>query len=189
MELITTDVWNEELWQLAEPIYHASFEAHTRKKKEILLRMFERRMCCLHLLKKHDNPIGMAITGAVGGAAARFLLIDYAAIHPDQRSRGAGQQLIRLLEEWAQRQARLDGLLIEAEIGPSAENISRMAFWTRCGFQRTEYIHHYIWVPEPYSAWYKPFDGHDQVFADQPPHGEELFRWITDFHRKAYSRR
>lgn len=186
MELITTHTWNDSLWAEAELIYEQSFEPHSRKKTTIVRSMFEKRMCYLHLLREGDESIGMALTGPVGSEESRLLLIDYLAIRPVQRHRGLGQLFVEQLAEWARGTLQMKGLLIEAEAEPSADNLRRLAFWQSCGFQVTTYVHHYIWVPEPYQALYLYFES-SHPDADEPS-GEQLFHWITGFHRRAYQK-
>lgn len=73
-------------------------------------------------------------------------------------------------------------MIVEVEAAPSEANTRRVCFWEQCGFRTTDYVHRYIWVPEPYRAMYRSFDADDPL----PDDGEALFRCITRFHRKAY---
>jgi hypothetical protein len=73
-------------------------------------------------------------------------------------------------------------MLIEIEAEETPGNCSRLRFWQRCGFLATDYVHRYIWVPEPYRAMVLPL----RADADVSDDGEDLFRRITAFHKQAY---
>jgi hypothetical protein len=53
--------------------------------------------------------------------------------------------------------------------------------WQSCGFLLTEYVHHYVWVPETYRAIYLPL-----IADSRKTTGEELFVYINTFHRLSF---
>jgi GNAT superfamily N-acetyltransferase len=182
MDYHTTVEWNEEIWIKAEQIYYQAFPAEGRKTRAIVRRMFEKRMCQLHLATEGSVTIAMALTGI--NDEAHILILDYIAIRHDLRGKGYGELFINYIKKWADTTAACLGIVVEVEAEPTPENIRRIRFWEKCGFQLTEYIHHYIWVPEPYHAMYLNFNQENYLTAD----GEKLFHYITQFHKKAYNK-
>jgi GNAT superfamily N-acetyltransferase len=180
MEYQTTAEWDEALWLQAEHVYHEAFPEHGRKNRTIIRRMFERGICNLHLLTNGTEVIAMALTGV--NKRAKALIVDYIAVRKDHRNKGYGRLFIDYIRTWAETTARCKGILIEVESEPTEENIGRIRFWEQTGFRLTEYVHHYIWVPEPYRAMYLNFHA-DSPFPDD---GEILFSYITEFHKEAY---
>lgn len=181
MEFQTTAEWNEKRWRQAEPIYNEAFPEHGRKTEGVIRRMFAKRMCELHTGSVGGEVVAMALTGFDSGLNAR--LIDYIAVQREARGHGGGRALIDYIGARA-AEAGCKGIVVEVEADPTEENSRRIRFWVRCGFRLTGYVHHYIWVPEPYRAMFLSFRDDDPLPAD----GETLFGAITRFHRKAYSK-
>lgn len=180
MEFRTVDHWDEELWLLAEPVYVQAFPKHGRKNRQIIQRLFEKEVAFLHVAIERSEVIAMALTGRLDDLNA--LLIDYLAVRKDLRGQGIGRVFMGLIRDWTVNEAHFDGILIETEAEISESNINRIRFWESCGFTLTDYVHHYIWVPEPYRAMYLNLHPTKAL----PTDGETLFRYITRFHSKAY---
>ncbi|MFC4812868.1 GNAT family N-acetyltransferase [Paenibacillus sp. GCM10023250] len=181
MEHVTTEEWNEALWAEAEPIYHEGFPEHGRKPRAIVRRMFERRMCALHLWREQGEAAAMALTAF--DAPTDVLVIDYLAVQRRLRGRGIGLRCVASIRDWAMSvRPGCRGIVIEAEAETTAENAERIAFWQKAGFHATDYVHAYIWVPETYRAMRLGFDPERPLTDD----GRELFKAITRYHEKAY---
>ncbi|MDG0793674.1 GNAT family N-acetyltransferase [Cohnella ginsengisoli] len=179
MELTLQDKPDDSTWRQALALYRDAFAAEGRKPDAILERMFKKRISVLATGMEDGVMKAMAICGVLAGP--KLLLIDYLAVRETDRRRGAGTEFVSLIADWAMTQ-RLDGLLIEAEAEDTPENDARIRFWERCGFERTEYVHQYIWVPEPYRAMIRYFEP-DRFAA---PDGRELFRYISEFHGRSF---
>ncbi|THF73455.1 GNAT family N-acetyltransferase [Cohnella fermenti] len=176
---------NNELWPAALELYHEAFpDVKGRKPDRIIAGMFGEGQGLLHALTDGESGEVQAIafTGVLSGA--KVILIDYLAVRASLRGRGLGRRLVREIEGEARRRS-LDGLLIEVEAEATPDNLARIRFWERCGFRPTEYVHSYIWVPEPYRAMTLSFDSDNPLPAD----GKKLFKWITGFHERAFRRR
>ncbi|MFX3635141.1 MAG: GNAT family N-acetyltransferase [Candidatus Pristimantibacillus sp.] len=182
MQLKTIDKLDDKLWPQALHLYHQSFSKETRKTDAIIVGMFTKRMTLLQVLLDGSDVQAMAITGLSNDG--KLLLIDYLAVREELRGKGIGQQFVGILQQWAAKEKRLDGILIEVESEPTLNNQQRIRFWESCGFHLTEYIHQYTWVPEPYQAMYLAINKEAGVAND----GEKLFRHITSFHKRAYSK-
>lgn len=180
MKLITIDQWDEENWQKASPVYQQAFGEKGAKPEKIIRNMFRKRICFLHLAKIGEQVIGMALTGKLKGSSA--LIIDYLAVHKDWRNKGLGLKIIDLLKDWAGIEGNFDSLVIEVESDKLPENSARILFWEKCGFTLTDYIHQYIWVPEPYQAMYLKLHPN----ASLPMDGKVLFKYIGEFHKASY---
>lgn len=183
MDYRATDEWDETMWRQAEPVYNRSFPEHGRKSPAVIRRMFERRMCRLHTADNGGETVAMALTGI--DERLRALLIDYIAVKPEHRGEGYGSRFLRRILDWARDDAGCRGAVVEVEAEPTPDNRRRVRFWERCGFAPTDYVHRYIWVPEPYRAMRLSFDPRDPL----PDDGEALFRSITRFHSRAYRKR
>lgn len=184
MKQITTSHWDEDIWQRAEPIYDSAFPREGRKPERLIRSMLERGIGKLHLGEDGRGTVAMALTGATDGGEA--LIIDYLAVRADLRGQGIGRRFLALIRRWAEHESNVDGIIIEVESDATPENLARIAFWESCGFLATDYVHQYIWVPEPYRAMVLRFrDGRGSLPLD----GELLFRHINAFHAKAYRRR
>jgi GNAT superfamily N-acetyltransferase len=185
MLFTTLDQLDDQLWPLANELYHRSFPKEGRKPDPIITGMFTRMNCFLHTLTDDGTVEAMALSGLTGGG--RILLIDYIAVSESRRGEGIGSQFIEAITDWAHNEKQLDGLLIEVESERSPVNEQRIRFWERNGFTITDYEHPYIWVPEPYRAMYKQLNLETGWLGDGS--GKKLFRYITAFHEKAYSKK
>lgn len=179
MEFITIENWDQRLWQKARTIYFDSFGEKSAKPEKIIKNMFRKKLCFLHLMMDGDVAIAMALTGKAKNSS--ILIIDYLAVLKSLRGKGLGHKLVGYIKEWC-RGNHFYSILIEIESEKSTENLDRKNFWLKCGFSLTDYIHTYIWVPEPYQAMYLKLS---ETFI-LPNSGEELFRYITDFHKKSF---
>ncbi|MFE5320460.1 GNAT family N-acetyltransferase [Paenibacillus sp. NPDC056579] len=182
LEYRITDEWDEALWNEAEPIYEQAFPSGA-KSRGIIRHMFEIKMCQLHTIAQDSLTLGMALTGIDEKAGA--VLIDYIAVSGEARGRGYGGLLLDRIKQWSRTVQGCKGIIVEVESDPNEENRKRKHFWENNGFILTDYVHQYIWVPEPYQAMYFNFDELYPLPAD----GRTLFRSITRFHEKAYRRR
>ncbi len=180
MEFLTIDEWDEELWQMAEPVYQQAFRAHGGKSEKIIRSMFKKKMCHLQVVIDQSEAIAMALTGKLETLNA--LLIDYLAVREDRRKQGIGHMFTEYIKNWAGTAGHLDGIMIEVESEVTPTNLKRTHFWQQCGFTITDYVHTYVWVPEPYRAMY--LNLHPQ--AKMPQDGKTLFQHISQFHNKAY---
>jgi GNAT superfamily N-acetyltransferase len=181
MHFLTKDEWDEELWQTVRNIYHDAFANHGGKPEKVLRNMFVNCHCHLHVIIDRNCPIGMAITGEINGS--KVLIIDYLAIKPNYRGQGLGENFFHYIKTWATLQEYYDYLLLEVEINQSKESSNRIQFWEKCGFTMLrDYIHQYIWVPEPYQAMHLSL--YEQLRT--PFNGKQAFKYITAFHRKSF---
>lgn len=183
MEFITLEQLDDRLWPEARSVYRQAFPEHGRKSDAILSGMFARRLGFLHVLTDRSQAVAMAITGRTGGS----LLIDYLAVSEDLRGRGLGVRLLAGIRGWAAEALGARSIIVEVEAERTERNLARIRFWQRNGFTLTDYVHHYIWVPEPYRAMVLPLAGEDGT--EPEPDGQALFRLITAFHRRAYSKK
>lgn len=175
-----TDKWDEERWNAAELIYEEAFPLDGKKSRAIIQRMFAKRMCQLHMLEQNGEMAGMALTGIDDKAQA--IIVDYLAVRANLRGTGLGRLLLDRIKQWAREQHNCRGLIVEVESESTADNEQRIRFWQSNDFELTDYVHHYIWVPEPYRAMAFSFDPSDKL----PDDGKQLFKSITRFHEKAY---
>jgi ribosomal protein S18 acetylase RimI-like enzyme len=181
VKFITVDHWDDELWGKAKIIYEEAFGKSGAKSEKIIRNMFAKRICFLHVLFDDDDAVGMAITGKIKNKNA--LLIDYLAVRIDYRKQGIGQRLLDYIKEWSISKQQLEMVIIEVESDPTPENLARIKFWQKNKFQLTDYIHHYIWVTEPYKAMYCKLASD----AKTPQNGEELFQLIVQFHKESFT--
>lgn len=179
MRYCTFEVWDEQAWSAAEPLFEEAFPPQGRKTTRHIRKIMDTRAGALHLALQGEEAVAMAVTGDLPEIDA--LLIDYIAVRGISRSRGIGREMMRRLEDDA-RARGLRGIVVEIEAEPSAENERRRAFWSSLGFASTEYVHKYRWVPETYRALCKEL----RPDAGLPRDGETLFRAITGFHRKIW---
>ncbi|WP_310551185.1 GNAT family N-acetyltransferase [Paenibacillus glufosinatiresistens] len=177
--------WDEAVWAEIRPIYEEAFP-HGAKPERVLRAMLERRLASLAVGRLEGEAVGFALSGTVPLAeeASSLRLIDYLAVRSDLRSRGIGARLVEELERRDRRSGEAIGFLIEAEAGETPEDHSRNRFWERLSFVPTEYVHTYIWVPEPYRAYVRPLDPAQPV----PRDGRALFQCIETFHKAAFMR-
>ena len=182
MDIRMTESWDARLWQLAKPVYERAFPAEGRKTEAIIRRMLERGIGQLHVAVRDGQAQAMALTGRSPDGKA--MLIDYLAVREELRGRGIGRHFVAALRHRAERDEGRSGIIIEVEAESTPDNLGRVRFWQSCGFRLTEYVHHYRWVPEPYRAMVLPF----RDDAGLPIDGEGLFRYINEFHARAYRR-
>jgi GNAT superfamily N-acetyltransferase len=185
MRFHTLSASDEELWPAALELYHEAFPyVEGRKPDRIIKGMFGEGQGLLHALtcEESGRVLAIAFTGVL--PEAKLLLIDYLAVRASERQRGLGKTLVKEIEQEALRR-KLDGLLIEVEAEETEENAARIRFWLTCGFKLTEYVHQYVWVPEPYRAMTLALNPGQPL----PEDGERLFKWIEGFHARAYRRR
>jgi ribosomal protein S18 acetylase RimI-like enzyme len=176
----TIEEWDEELWKRTSSIYHEAFAEKGAKPEKVIRNMFRKQLCFLHVAFVGENIIAMAISGKLKGIKA--LLIDYIAVKPEWRSQGIGLQMMKYIKNWAIYQGNFDSLIIEVESDSTVENHARIDFWKKCGFTLTDYIHQYIWVPEPYQSMYIKL----LPEANLPENGEDLFKYIGQFHKYSF---
>ncbi|ANF96977.1 GNAT family N-acetyltransferase [Paenibacillus bovis] len=181
LTLTTYHAWDQELWDQIRPIYTEAF-VHGAKPEKILKAMLDRGIAFLHAGWDEGELVAMAVTGLSGPAEAQNLIIDYMAIRHDRRGRGEGKVFFGLLRDWAIEQHHIHAIIIEAEAEDTAENRERIVFWEKCGFIATDYVHHYIWIPETYRALVLPIAPGLVIHDD----GQSLFRQITSFHEKSF---
>lgn len=181
MEIKTIDYWDEQLWKQVSPIYNQAFAEKGAKPEKIIRNMFRKKICYLHMMVEDGDVTAMALTGKL--RVIQALLIDYLAVREELRGRGAGLKLMNYIKKWSQTEGGFSSHIIEVESEETLENLSRINFWKKCGFQLTDYIHHYIWVPEPYQAMYNILI----PTATIPKEGEELFKHISQFHKASYT--
>ncbi len=172
--------WEEALWRAAEPIYAAAFPEHGRKPERIIRAMFRKGMCRLHLAWLDGKPAAMALSGPE--EARGIWVIDYLAVAEEQRGKGLGRRFLGDIRKEAEAFPWCRGMVVEAEAEETEVNQARIRFWETCGFRLTDYVHQYIWVPEPYRALALSFPDREALSGD----GRELFKAITGFHERAY---
>ncbi|MGG3563202.1 GNAT family N-acetyltransferase [Neobacillus rhizosphaerae] len=180
MNFKTYDEWNEDTWAEAGFIYKQAFKDKGAKPEEIIRNMFQKGICYLHIGFLGDQIVAIALTGKLNEMDA--LLVDYLAVHPDFQNQGLGKKMVNYIREWSL--SNFDALIIEVEAEKIPENIKRIHFWQKCGFVLTDYIHHYIWVPEPYQAMYVQTKSTHKEFT-----GEELFKHIGKFHKASFQKK
>lgn len=180
MQFLTIDDWDEHLWKKANIVYQQAFGKTGAKPEKIIRNMFAKKLCFLHLVSKEDEVIGMAMTGIIKNVNA--LLIDYMAVREDLRGRGVGQCFLNYIKSWCKSKHNLQAIILEVESDGTHENKQRILFWQKNDFLLTTYIHHYIWVPEPYQAMYLKFVANGKL----PTNGEELFQYIVQFHKESF---
>jgi len=178
MKIKTVATWDDDLWQDVYSLYSEAFGDKGAKPVRIIKNMFAKGNAELHVGYRESEAVVMAITGKL--ATDRIMIIDYLAVTEKERGSGLGKQLV----DYLRRKAVAEGyqkIIIEAESEETPDNRRRIRFWQSCGFLLTEYVHHYIWVPEPYRAMYLPL-----VSDTRKVTGEELFVSINTFHRVSF---
>lgn len=187
LKLHTASEWNEGLWARVRPVYEASFPEPIRKPERIVRNMMAKMDVFLHEGTLDSATRSMALTGLT--ADSRLLIIDYLAVLPTSRGQGAGRQTVRAIADWALNAHGVQGLLIEAEDDDSEIGRSRTRFWHSCGFETTDYVHSYVWVPEKYRAMLLDLQTASTP-ADQklPRDGRQLFDVIEAFHKASFAR-
>jgi GNAT superfamily N-acetyltransferase len=180
MAFKTVNYWDEKLWQQVNGIYLQAFAEKGAKPEKIIRNMFRKQICFLHMAIEGEEVLAMALTGKL--KSLQVLLIDYLAVREDLRGEGIGDKLLDYIKKWSIVDGDFEGLLIEVEAEVIPENLARIDFWEKSGFTLTSYIHHYIWVHEPYRAMYLKL----QPDAALHDNGEELFKYIGEFHKASY---
>lgn len=179
-------VWDEELWSQIEPIYDDAFPEQGRKTKAIFQSAVNHGHGVLHAVLLGNDAVAMAFCGV--SEESQALLIDYIAVARNWRGRGIGSALLDTLKDWA-ASLDLSGIIVEVEYNqdecahPEAQ--TRIQFWLNHGFQLTEYVHDYGWVPQRYQAMYCNF----LVTNPLPDDGRTLFQFISRFHKSTYQYR
>jgi GNAT superfamily N-acetyltransferase len=181
LDFITTEQWDESIWEKGKSIYQEAFAKHGGKSEKIIRNMFEKQLCSLHVAVVGSNEAAMALTGSIKGS--RILLIDYLAVRNDLQGNGIGKEFVKSIKKWAILKAEYDFILLEAECENTHENLKRIQFWKNCGFKLIDdYVHQYIWVPEPYMAMV--YEIHDDIRL--PESGKTLFQYIEKFHKNSF---
>jgi GNAT superfamily N-acetyltransferase len=178
MEFLSFEHWDEELWKKASFLYNQAFQG--AKPEKVIRNMFEKKLCFLHLAIDHSKVVAMALTGRL--KESRFLIIDYLTVLKDCRNQGIGIMFVEYLKDWAITNEIFNSMIIEVESDNGPENMARIHFWEKCGFHLTDYIHQYIWVPEPYQAMYIKLTANTLL----PNGGEQLFEYISRFHKESF---
>ncbi|WP_251550692.1 GNAT family N-acetyltransferase [Neobacillus muris] len=180
VEFKTFEGWHQEIWEKVRPIYEQAFSNRGGKPEKVIRYMLLKGISSLHIAYIGDRAVGMALTGCLNGG--RALVIDYLAVDQDYRNQGIGRKLVAYIKRWATEKGLFDSIIIEIEADHSDENSKRRHFWEECHFTLTDYVHHYIWVPEPYQAMYLPLVPASNV----PVEGKALFRYIGKFHKESF---
>ena len=178
MKIKTVATWDDELWQDVSALYLKAFGDKGAKPVKIIKNMFAKGIAELHVGYQNSVAVVMALTGKL--ESDRVMIIDYLAVSEKERGHGIGKYFIDYLQQRAVAQ-ECHKLIIETESEDTPENKGRIQFWESCGFLLTEYVHHYIWVPETYHAMYIPL-----VPDSREVTGEELFESINTFHRLSF---
>ncbi|WP_180955340.1 GNAT family N-acetyltransferase [Peribacillus deserti] len=178
MKIKTIDTWDDELWKDASPLYLQAFGDKGAKPVKIIKKMIAQGIAELHVGYNESAAVVMALTGKL--VSYRVMIIDYLAVSEKERGQGLGYHFVDYLRQRALAEG-YQKLIIEAESEETPVNRQRIHFWQSCGFILTEYVHHYIWVPEPYRAMYQPI-----ISDSREVTGEELFGYINTFHRLSF---
>lgn len=185
VELRTSHEWSKEFWDQMLPIYEMSFPKHIRKPERIVRNMLNNMNAFLHLGISEGTPCSMALTGL--SADKRLLIVDYLAVSLSFREHGIGKQTVNALADWASKRHGVSGLLIEAEVDDSEEGRNRLRFWNQCGFESTEYVHGYVWVPEKYRAMLLDLQNEEErQTRPLTRDGKQLFEYIETFHKLSF---
>ncbi|MGJ7922850.1 GNAT family N-acetyltransferase [Neobacillus sp. LXY-4] len=186
MKYISSNQWDKALWLRARKVYQEAFGEHSPKPEQIIQNMFSKQLCNLHIADMGIDVVAMALTGSIPGS--KILLIDYLAVSKDLRRNGIGQQLFDYIKNWAMAQGEYESILLEVECEETAENLDRIRFWEKCGFVlKDDYVHHYIWVPEPYQAMV--LDLKDSAAENSNANAKDLFKYISEFHKESFRRK
>jgi len=178
VEIRTICTWDDELWQNASPLYLEAFGDKGAKPVKIIKNMFAQGIAELHVGYNKSIPVVMSLTGKL--VSNQMLIIDYLAVSEKERGHGLGKHFVDYLRQKAAAEG-YQKLIIEVESKETLDNRRRIGFWQSCGFLLTEYVHHYVWVPETYRAMYLPL-----IADSRKTTGEELFMYINTFHRLSF---
>lgn len=179
LEFVTMERWDESTWERTESLYEEAFPLDGTKTARMLRSGVERGVAQFHVSRSGNSVEAMAYTGIVGNGIV--LLIDYLAVSEELRGSGTGTRFIEYLKEWGRRRG-VTHVLIEVEAERGEEHDRRRRFWVKNGFRLVDYVHRYIWVPEPYQAMVCSLQGASYGLGEGP----ELFRMIGGFHGKVY---
>ncbi|MEH7108621.1 GNAT family N-acetyltransferase [Bacillus sp. JJ1764] len=179
MEFRTYDYWDDKIWAEAGPIYEKAFAGKGAKPEKVIRNMFKKQICFLQIGLIDEKAVAIALTGKLPGNHG--LVIDYMAVREDWQHLGIGREMVDRIKYWAISKNEIERMMIEVEAESTAENLSRIHFWENCGFSLSDYVHHYIWVPEPYKAMYL-----DLVPGTFLQSGKELFQYIGQFHKFSF---
>jgi GNAT superfamily N-acetyltransferase len=181
MEFITTNQWDEDLWQKVRGIYNVAFGEHATKPENIIRNMFAKGLCWLHVFIENDRALSMAITGALHGSS--ILVLDYLAVQKDLRGHGIGKEFFASIKQWSLSQTQYKRILVEVESDETQENLARIHFWEKCGFNLLEdYQHCYKWGPQHYMAMVLYLKGKPTA----PLKGEDCLKHMASFHKESY---
>lgn len=179
LNFVTVDSWDEVLWQQAGKVYEDAFADKGGKRENIIRNMLAREIAQLHVLFEESYVIAMGLTGHVSNGSP--LIIDYLAVSKEYQKQGYGKALVDYIIEWSVKEKNIERIYIEVECEETVENQERIEFWKKCGFQLTDYVHQYIWVPEPYKGMYLLLNG-----ASEKIEGEDIFKEIVALHRLSF---
>jgi GNAT superfamily N-acetyltransferase len=177
LNIVTVESWDEALWNRAKPVYEDAFGGKGAKPEKIIRNMFKKNIAQLHMLFENTEVVAMAISGHVREGSP--LIIDYLAVSNKFQKQGYGKSLVNYIIKWS----GTEKIFIEVECEETVENLTRIRFWENCGFVLTEYVHQYVWVPEPYKGMYLLLKGEDFTVK-----GEDIFKEIVEFHRLSFRR-
>ncbi|MFN7253173.1 MAG: GNAT family N-acetyltransferase [Anaerobacillus sp.] len=149
MKIKTVCTWDDELWQDVSPLYMEAFGEKGAKHIKIIKNMFVQGIAELHVGYNNSVAVVMALTGKL--LSDGVMIIDYLAVAEKERGQGLGKHFVMYLRQKALAKG-IQKIIIEADSEETPENTKRIQFWQSCGFLLTEYVHHYIWVPETYQA-------------------------------------
>jgi GNAT superfamily N-acetyltransferase len=181
MEFITTQQWNEDLWQKSRDIYTVAFGEHATKPEKIIRNMFSRNLSALHALLENDEVLAMALTGSMPNSSV--LLLDYLAVRRNMRGHGIGKVFLNYIKEWTKSQPQYKRILVEVECDDIPENHARIHFWEKCGFHLLDdYQHCYKWGPQRYMAMVLYLKSKPAT----PLKGEDCLKYMASFHKESY---
>lgn len=181
MEYITTNQWDENLWQKARDIYNVAFGEHATKPEKIIKNMFVKGLSALHVLVEQEEVLSIALTGSMPGSSV--LLLDYLAVQKKLRGHGIGKDFFDYIKRWAHSQTHYKRILVEVECDETPENQARIHFWEKCGFQLLDdYKHRYKWGPQHYMAMVLYLKSK----PDTSLKGEDCLKLMAAFHKESY---
>jgi GNAT superfamily N-acetyltransferase len=181
MKFITTQKWDEDLWQKSRDIYTVAFGEHATKPEKIIRSMFSRGLSALHVLIENDEVLAMALTGSMPNSSV--LLLDYLAVSKKLRGHGIGKGFFDYILQWTRSQPQFKRILVEVECDDTPENHARIHFWEKCGFHLLDdYKHCYKWGPQHYMAMVLYLKSKPAT----PLKGEECLKYMASFHKESY---
>jgi len=182
MHFQTIKHWNDEIWDQVSVIYFQAFE-NGAKPEHIIKNMFTKKICVFHLLYNGSDLLAFALSSSL--QQSKVLIIDYIGVKIGERNNGTGTMLLNYIKQWVKENSSIKYIIIEVEAAQTTSNLERIAFWKKNDFILTDYVHHYKWVPESYrSMYYKLVTN-----ASDIKNGEQLFSYITSFHKESFSKK